>query len=98
MTNQAFWPKVLQAIPLDGYKVCIYFNDGSVRLFDVEPLIEPNTVFEALADLEVFRNSLTILNETVAFDVDGKGDPRKSIDLDPFVLFEQPVISDPLVG
>jgi len=91
-----FWPKVLQVVPTDDYCVYVYFNDGSVRLFDTKPLIESGTVFEPLRDIVFFKNKLAVINGTVAWDVGGNRDPRKCVDLDPFVIFEQPAVADPL--
>jgi len=91
-----FWPKVLQVVPTDDYKVYVYFNDGSVRLFDVKPLIKRETVFEPLFDLGFFKSKLAIINDTVAWDIGGNRNPQKCVDLDPFVIFEKPAVSDPL--
>jgi len=96
-TNTAFIPKVLQVIPTDDYCVYVYFNDGSVRLFDVKPLIKPDTVFEILNNISYFKSKLAVINDTVAWDVGGNRDPRKCIDLDPCVIFELPAVTDPLL-
>ena len=93
-----FWPKVLQVVPTDDYGVYVYFNDGSVRLFDAKPLIKPGTVFEPLQDIAFFRTKLAIINDTVAWDVGGSRDPRKCVDLDPLVIFKLPAVADPLGG
>jgi hypothetical protein len=91
-----FCPQVLQVIPTNDYKVYAYFNDGSVRLFDVRPLIKPNTVFEPLSDLHYFKETLAVINDTVAWDIGGNRDPSLCVDLDPFVIFDQPRVMDPL--
>ncbi len=91
-----FWPVVLQVVPTDDFGIYVYFNDGSVRFFDVKPLLKKDTVFEPMMDIDFFKNSLSIINDTVAWDMNGDGDPQKCVDLDPFVLFEQPCVSDPL--
>ena len=91
-----FWPVVLQVVPTDDFGIYVYFNDGSVRFFDVKPLLKKDTVFEPMMDIVFFKNSLSIINDTVAWDMNGDGDPRKCVDLDPFVLFEQPCVADPL--
>ena len=90
-----FWPKVLQVVPTENFEVYTYFNDGSVRLFDAKPLIRPGTVFEPLQDIHFFKSKLAVINDTVAWDIGGNRDARRCIDLDPFVIFEQPVIPDP---
>jgi len=96
LEKSMFLPKVLQIVPTNDYCVYVYFNDGSVRLFNVKPLIQPDTVFEILHDIELFKSRVTVLNDTVAWDINGDRDPRKCIDLDPIVIFEQPAVADPL--
>ena len=91
-----FWPTVLQVVPTDDYKVYAYLNDGSVRLVDVRPLIKPGTVFEPLRDVPFFKSRLAVINDTVAWDMGGNRDPRRCVDLDPFTIFEQPPVADPL--
>ena len=45
----------------------------------------------------LFRERLTVLNDTVAWDLDGNRDPAACIDLDPCELYEScPVVEDPL--
>lgn len=90
-----FFPQVLQVIPIDDYKIYIYFNDGSIRLFDAKSLIKSGTVFEVLSDINIFKNKITIINDTVAWDLEGKRDPSNCIDLDPFVIFDLPKVKEP---
>ena len=91
-----FWPKVLQVYPTDDYCIYAYFNDGSVRLFDAKHLIKPGTVFEPLLDIDCFKSTLTVMHDTIAWDLEGTRNPYKCIDIDPFVVFEQPAVADPL--
>jgi len=98
MIEPSFWPTILQVIPTDDYRFYAYFNDGSVRLFDAHDLIEPGTVFEPLSDLKFFKEKLTVINGTAAWDLSGTRDPRKCLDLDPFVIFEQPAVTDPFLN
>jgi hypothetical protein len=67
-----------------------------VRLFDVKPLIHPESVFEPLADIEVFKSKLTVMSDTVAWGLFGEKDPRRCLDLDPFTIYEGVVVADPL--
>lgn len=46
-------------------------------------------VFERLADDSFFEEALTVLNDTVAWDVSGHYDPITCIDIDPFVAGRQ---------
>ncbi len=91
-----FFPSVVQAVPAKDRIVFAYMNDGSIRRFDMKPLIESGGVFEPLRNPEVFASAITVLNDTVAWDLDGNRDPAACIDIDPFILFEQPAVHDPL--
>lgn len=90
-------PHVVQAVAGDDFTVYAYFSDGSVRLADIKPLIERGGVFAQLADDDVFRGCLTVLNDAVAWDLAGGRDETACIDLDPLKMYEEsPVVADPL--
>lgn len=91
-----FFPQVLQVVPTDDYKVYAYFNNGSIKMVDVKPMIKPGTVFEPLADIDFFKSKAAVINDTVAWDTGGNRDPTKCLDLDPFVIFGLPDAEDPL--
>lgn len=90
-------PSVVQAVPGDDFTVYAYCNDGAVRLVDVKPLLAQGGVFERIADPVFFRERLTVLNDTVAWDLTGDRDPTACADLDPYQIFKTaPVVDDPL--
>ena len=90
-------PKVIQAVVGPDYTVYAYFHDGTVRLFDASPLVEKGGIFLPLRDVDFFRTRLTVLNDTVAWDIDGSRDSSTCIDLDPCELYEtRPIVDDPL--
>ena len=95
-TTTDFWPVVLQVIPTDNFEVYAYLNDGSVRLYDVKPLLKENTVFEPLMDLQTFKNKLAVINDTIAWDMGGNRNEYKCIEIDPFTVYEKPQVADPL--
>lgn len=90
-------PKVTQAVAGESYTVYTYFHDGTVRLFDARPLLEQGGVFLPLRDMDFFRKRLTVINDAVAWDMDGTRDPRTCVDLDPCEIYETcPIVDDPL--
>ncbi len=92
-----FIPQVVQAVAGKDFTVYAYFSDGTVRLLDAKPLIQRGGVFSPLADEQFFRERLTVLNETVAWDIAGTLDPTACVDLDPCTLYEDcPIVADPL--
>ena len=96
LDNRYFFPKVLQVFPSDDYKVYAYFNDGSIHCKDIKPLIQIDSVFWPLENKEVFLSSITVMNNTVAWDIKNNRDPYSCIDLDVEALFECPEAVDPL--
>lgn len=92
-----YMPKVLQAVAGENFTIYLYFSDGSVRLYDAKPILERGGVFEPVQDENFFREHLTVLNDTAAWDVNGDFDPCSCIDLDPIELYESSVVvADPL--
>jgi len=90
-------PKVVQAVAGQNFSVYAYFHDGTVRLLDMSPLLRKGGVFAPLQDAEFFRDRLTVINDTVAWDIDGTRDPCTCVDLDPCELYEScPIVEDPL--
>lgn len=96
LDKKHFWPQVFQVLPTDNFEVYAYMNDGSVRLYDVKPLLKKGTVFEPLIDLATFKEKLSVINYTIAWDMGGNRDQQKCIDIDPFSVFEKPKVADPI--
>jgi hypothetical protein len=96
LDKKYFWPKVLQSVPTDDFKVYAYLNDGSVRLFDAKGLIKPDTVYAPLGDIAFFKDRISVINDTIAWDIGGGRDPSKCIDIDPCLIFDLPIVEDPL--
>ncbi len=88
------FPEVVQAVAGENFTVYAYMKDGSIRLFDAKPLIEQGGVFEKLRDETFFSERLTVMNETVAWDLSGRHDPTNCIDIDPFTIAECPETED----
>ena len=95
MTCDEYYPVVVQAVAGSGRLVYAYFSDGSIHLYDVQPLVAAGGVFERLNDDAFFSDAITVLNGTVAWDVSGQYDPTLCIDIDPFTLYEAPAVADP---
>jgi len=45
-------------------------------------------VFKPLQDIQTFKNTCTVLNDTLAWDLSGNRNPSDCIDIDPFTLYE----------
>ena len=91
---ERLFPKVLQAIPAEGFNVYAYMNDGTIRCVDVKPLIDKGGVFAPLKDASIFKSTLTVLNDTVAWDMTGKHDPTDCIDIGPFTIQALPAVKE----
>lgn len=95
--NDTVFPVVLQAVAGTDFSVYAYMLDGTIRKVSVKHLVEQGGVWEQLKDPEFFTNALTVLNDTVAWDLSGSLDPSNCIDIDPFTVAECETISDPLL-
>ena len=92
MDNQYF-PRVVQVAATDDYKVYAYFDDGSIKCLDMTEKVRSG-IFQKIKDIEIFKNTLTVLNDTVAWDLNGNYDSSECIDIDPFTVYEQPDASE----
>lgn len=89
---QEYFPKVVQVIPLNNYHVQVFFDDGKIIEYDSAKDLQ-GEVFRPLQDIQVFLNTCTVLNDTLAWDLNGNRDVTQCIDIDPFVLYELPAIN-----
>lgn len=91
------FPAVVQAVPGEDFTVYAYCNDGAVRLVDMKPLLAKGGVFAPLSDPGYFRERLTVLNDSVAWDIAGNRDAAACVDLDACQIFDTaPIVADPL--
>ena len=88
-------PEIVQVVPYPDHTVDVYFSDGKIISYDVKPFLGSG-VFRALRDLNIFMERCCIMNDTLAWDVNGSGDPSTCIDIDPETLYACPVVSDRL--
>lgn len=78
--------KVVQVVPTDDFKVYIYFVDGKIKIFDANELVTKG-VFTRIQDINIFKNTCTVLNDTLAWDISGNFDASACLDLDPEELY-----------
>lgn len=84
---QDYFPVVVQVIPLDNYHVQVFFDNGKIVEYDATDLLQ-GEVFKPLRDIQIFKDTCTVLNDTLAWDISGDRNPCSCIDLDPFTLYE----------
>lgn len=84
---------VVQVVPTGNYEVYVYFEDGKIVCFDAKPLLNKK-VFEVLKDKNMFLNTCTILNDTLAWDIEGNRDTTRCIDIDPDTLYQLEHVSE----
>ena len=90
-------PQVVQVLAGEDFTVYVYFLDGAIRLLDTKPLLKQGGVFSPLCDQDTFRNSLTVMGGTVAWDLEGTRNASTCIDLDPCEIYNSCLsAADPL--
>ena len=87
-----YFPTVVQVIPLDNYHVQVFFDDGKIVDYDTTQDLK-SSIFEPLRNIENFKNTCTVMNGTLAWDISGKMDESDCIDIDPFTLYELKAIN-----
>ena len=93
--QMTYFPEVVQVVPFPDHTVSVYFSDGKIVSYDVKPLLDKG-VFRALQNMDTFLNRCVILNDTLAWDIEGNGDPTACIDIDPDTLYALDAIEDRL--
>ena len=87
--------KIVQVYPTEDFKVYLYFTDGKIKLFDAKELVGKG-VFQQIQNLEKFKETCTVMNDTLAWDLSGKRDPSNCLDLDPEELYQKcPDVEEP---
>ena len=88
-----FFPEVVQVIQHENYTVEVYFQDGKIVLYDMKPNLDKG-LFRRLMAIQVFMETCTVMNDTLAWDIDGMRDASKCIDIDPEMLYELPAVDE----
>ena len=84
---QDYFQTVVQVIPLNNFHVQVFFDDGKIVEYDATSDLKGD-VFKPLQDIHVFKDTCTVLNDTLAWDLSGQRDTTSCIDIDPFTLYE----------
>lgn len=84
------FPKVVQVIPMKNYSVYVYFEDGKIVCYDMSKMIKKE-VFKPLQDINVFIDTCTVMNDTLAWDINRNRDATQCLDIDPETLYELPM-------
>ena len=84
------FPKVVQVIPLKDYSVYVYFEDGKIVSYDMSKMIEKEA-FHSLRDINIFIDTCTVMNDTLAWDIGKNRDVTMCLDIDPDTLYELPM-------
>ena len=86
-------PRIFQVEPNPDFTVNVFFDDGTVKIYDANPLIEKGGIYTLLGDLNFFINRCVIMNNTLAWDVPGNWDSTECIDICPDLIYEQSTIT-----
>jgi len=87
-------PNLIQVIPTDDFIVYLYYDDGSVRIYNALQLLKRGGAFAILNDINVFLYTCTIMNDTLAWDIAGGFDEWNCIDICPDTLLECPIVEN----
>lgn len=74
------------------YHVQVFFDDGKIIEYDATNDLK-GAIFKPLQDIAIFKETCTVLNDTLAWDLTGNRNVSDCIDIDPFTLYELPAIN-----
>ena len=87
------FPKVVQVIPMKSYSVYVYFDDGKIVCYDMSHTLDKKA-FAILKDTDIFMNTCTVMNDTLAWDIDRNWDAATCLDIAPDTLYELPNVKE----
>ena len=90
--TEKYYPVVVKASVGENYTVLAQFSDGTIHKYNMKGLIDKGGVFAPLKNPELFKDTLTVMNQTVAWDLSGNGDPKDCIDVDPLVVYASEIV------
>lgn len=85
-------PEVIQVYAEEDFKVICFFEDGKVTRYDMSN--ELKGVFEVLKDINTFKSKITILDNTLAWDLSGKRDDSDCLTIDPCTIYNAEDVTD----
>jgi len=80
---------------MKDYSVYVYFEDGKIVYYDMSKMIEKEA-FRSLRDIDIFIDTCTVMNDTLAWDISKNRDNTTCLDIDPDTLYELPMAVDHL--
>lgn len=90
---------ITAVVPNDDFTLTLSFDNGEQRIYNVLPLLKPDTVFETFRDINSFRRVYIDEDGAVAWDIDPNVDSNihwmNKVDLCPDTCY---VDSVPLQG
>ncbi len=87
------FPKVVQVIPNKDYSVYVYFEDGKIVCYDMTQMLKKE-VFFPLRDIDIFMDTCTVMNDTLAWDICKNRDNTACLDIDPDTLYALPHVKE----
>ncbi|MCL2049123.1 MAG: DUF2442 domain-containing protein [Defluviitaleaceae bacterium] len=82
-------PRIFQVEPCPDFTVSVYFDDGTVKLYDARPLIKKGGIYAPLGDLDFFISRCVVMNNTLAWDMSGNWDSTECVDICPDLIYQQ---------
>ena len=68
-------------------------RDGKIVCYDMSQMVEKEA-FLILKDIQVFMETCTVLNDTLAWDIQRNRDITTCLDIDPDTLYELPYTNE----
>ena len=86
--NPDYEPEIYQVAHYKGPLVDCWFTNGDVRRYDLSKWIAKGGCFAPLSSPKVMKQTITVYEGTLAFDLKGNRDPFEILDFEPQTVYD----------
>lgn len=79
--------KIIKVVATLEHNVFCYFDNNVIKKYDCREITTVGA-FKALDDIDFFKETCMVLNDTLAWSLDLSRDPGTCLDLDPDMIYE----------
>jgi hypothetical protein len=84
---------IIQVVPTEDFYVYAYFEDGKITKFNMKPFLS-GPAFRPISDAKTFVETATIINDTLAWDLQGNRNDTKCLDIAYERVYDAPTVDE----
>lgn len=84
---------VIQVSPKNDFTIEVFYASGEIYLYDASKI---PTLFPEMQDIQIFKDKCCVINQTLAFNLDGTYDTTSCYDLCPDTIKMRSIRLNPI--